>query len=252
MAIGDDALAAGMEIMTGQEPANTLDDEVNKTRDYVAQRTSAVTPVAKGGTGASTAAAARASLGVTAPNIPSRSSNVQTDLDYLGGELGNVYRKNEVDASFSARDGSIASAANAAGEANAKATEAKRGQLWNDTYNRAIGGNRRAVWVQDDGALGYAASTERYKKNIRPEDVSDEQVLMLSLVSYQWKVAITRSDRREMGLIAERLVEAGLGWVAFWNEDGTVEGLNYEMIGLVLLPAVQRLIARVARIEDAL
>ncbi|WP_228547613.1 hypothetical protein, partial [Filobacillus milosensis] len=34
----------------------------NKSRDYIAQRTNAVTPIAKGGTGATTAEGARANL----------------------------------------------------------------------------------------------------------------------------------------------------------------------------------------------
>lgn len=50
MAIGDAAVLAGMAILTGSEPANTIDTEINKTRDYIADRTSTVTPVAKGGT----------------------------------------------------------------------------------------------------------------------------------------------------------------------------------------------------------
>lgn len=56
-------------------------------------------------------------------------------------------------------------------------------------------------------------------------------------------------DRREMGLIAERVEDAGLGWAAFYDADGRVEGLNYEMIGIALLPVVQRLITRVAALE---
>lgn len=37
MAIGDDAVLAGMDIVTGSELANTIDTEINKTRDYIAQ-----------------------------------------------------------------------------------------------------------------------------------------------------------------------------------------------------------------------
>ena len=38
MAIGDDALAAGIPLMTGAELANTLDTEMNLTRDEIARR----------------------------------------------------------------------------------------------------------------------------------------------------------------------------------------------------------------------
>lgn len=68
MATGDDAIAAGMDVVSGATPANTLDTEVTKTRDYIAQRTGSTTPipVSRGGTGGATAAAARTNLGIPA------------------------------------------------------------------------------------------------------------------------------------------------------------------------------------------
>lgn len=281
MAIGDAALTAGFSPVRGNVPASTLDTEINRLADWTAERTDDITPIERGGTGATTSAGARNNIGAPARNDYAQPYAVAQIEAAGAGHLGMYYNvaagraairvrgvasdipiasAGEVEAA-SARAGDAQTAAgNAQGtansaqgtanDANTKATEAKQGRLWADTYGRSIGGTRRAVWVQDDGQLGYAASTERYKKAIRPEDVTDEQVLMLSLVSYQWKVAITRSDHREMGLIAERLDEAGLGWACFRNPDGTVEGINYDMIGLALLPVVQRLVMRVARLED--
>lgn len=281
MAIGDAALAAGFAPVQGNVPASTIDTEINRLADWTAERTDDITPVDKGGTGASTAAAARNALGVPARNSFNQPKALAQIEAAGAGDIGVYYnvaagravfrvqgvasdiavatpdnvldawnRAGSAQAAADSAQGTANGAQGTANDANTKATEAKQGRLWNDTYNRSIGGTRRAVWVQDDGQLGYAASTERYKKLIRPEDVTDEQILMLSLVSYQWKVAISRSDHREMGLIAERLDEAGLGWACFRNPDGTVEGINYDMIGLALLPAVQRLIARVSRLED--
>ena len=280
MAIGDDAAAAGMDLVPSTGKVKDGATEMNKTRDYIAKRTSAITPVAKGGTGASTSGGARANLGVPAKNSFDQPYAIAQIEAAGAGHIGVYYnvaagravfrvqgvasdiavatpdnvleawnRAGSAQAAADSAQGTANGAQGTANDANTKATEAKQGRLWNDTYNRSIGGTRRAVWVQDDGQLGYAASTERYKKHLRPEDVTDEQITMLTLVSYQWKVAITRDDHREMGLIAERLVEAGLGWACFFNADGTVEGINYEMIGLALLPAVQRLIGRVAALE---
>lgn len=85
MAIGDDAVAAGYPILTGSEPANTLDTEENRTRDFVAQVKAlvlAIWPVARGGTGSSTKAGARTNLGVT-----SGTANPS------GGDDGDVYFK---------------------------------------------------------------------------------------------------------------------------------------------------------------
>jgi hypothetical protein len=85
-----------MDVVPGSVAANTIDTEINKTRDYIATR---VTPVTHGGTGSTTASAARtalglasgatavASLGLTATLIPSGSGNVQADLTYLGNQV---------------------------------------------------------------------------------------------------------------------------------------------------------------------
>lgn len=169
--------------------------------------------------------------------VPSRTGpQVKQDLDYLGGRLEDTYNKGTIDTAFARRDVDI--------------KFVQDGNLTTNVYNRVISGNRRALVVQDNGIIGYAASTERHKKFIRPEDVSDESILMLSVVSFQWRAAVGADDRREMGLIAERLVEAGLGWACFYDSQGQPDGINYEMIGVALLPAVQRLIARVSRLED--
>lgn len=243
MAIGDDALAAGIALANGTEPASDIDTLLNRLADEVARRTKY--------TNGATAADARTALGISAANTPSSTTNVQQDLDFLSVQkltkTGAQY-----DADFADRDTRITAAQSRADEGNANGIAARQGNLYTDSYNRAISGTRRAVVIQDNGQLGYAASTERLKKYIRPEDVTDEQILMLTLVSYQWRAAVAVDDRREMGLIAERLVEAGLGWACFFDGEGTVEGINYEMLGVALLPAVQRLIAHVHRLDDDL
>jgi len=68
MAVGDDATAAGYPILTGSEQANTLDTEVNRTRDFVAQVKAlilATWPVNRGGTGSTSKSGARTNLGIT-------------------------------------------------------------------------------------------------------------------------------------------------------------------------------------------
>lgn len=70
MAIGDDAAAAGYLLVpdTGEDgKVKWGARELNRTRDYIAQVLAlipAIWPIAKGGTGASTAAAARTNLGL--------------------------------------------------------------------------------------------------------------------------------------------------------------------------------------------
>ena len=70
MAVGDDAVAAGFPIVpnTGEEGRVRYGArEINRTRDFVAQVKAlipSVWSIAKGGTGASTVAGARAALGL--------------------------------------------------------------------------------------------------------------------------------------------------------------------------------------------
>lgn len=226
MATGDAALAAGMEILTGTEPARTLDEEVNKTRDYIADRTSAVTPVAKGGTGATTPAAARAALGVPSTTDLAGKANtshthtreqvtgLRQDLDYLGNRA-------------------------------VMAEEAKNGVLNAGVYSRGTVGQWRGLAVQADGVLAHTASAARFKENITPLDVTDEQVHALELVEFDW----IGSGFHDVGMIADAVEDAGLSHFVFRDDDGQVLGIHYERVGLALLPVVQRLLARVAALE---
>lgn len=245
---GTDAALANMPLVPGTGLASDIEEYENQTRDFLANGPAywkpgvklppsrigdGKIPIANGGTNADTPAGARTNLGITAANTksgPTGASNVQADLDFLSANkasAGDVAAKaNQVDLDY-----------------------VQAGNMKPDVYNRSLTGTRRALWVQENGLIGYAASTERYKKYIRPHEVTDEQIAMLTLVSYQWRAAVAEDDRREVGLIAERLVDAGLEWVVFFNEEGTPEGINYEMIGVALLPALQRLLIRVAALE---
>ena len=92
MAIGDEASAAGYPLVpssgTGGEVALGA-QEINRTRDFVAEVKNTVDPVwgiAKGGTGATTAPAARINLGI--------SYGTAAASDAVGGAVnGNIYLK---------------------------------------------------------------------------------------------------------------------------------------------------------------
>lgn len=92
MAIGDDAAAAGFALVPDTGTAGEVRfgaQEINRTRDYVAQVKAlilSIWPIARGGTGASTASGARVNLGI--------SSGTADPSDAVGGAVdGNLYFK---------------------------------------------------------------------------------------------------------------------------------------------------------------
>ena len=65
MALGDDALAAGYELVNpNTDLVKDGADEITLTRDYVGQVKNEARPVSRGGTGATSAAEALRNLGV--------------------------------------------------------------------------------------------------------------------------------------------------------------------------------------------
>ena len=239
MAIGDAALAAGMQILTGTEPANTIDTEINRSRDYIAERTNAVTPVAKGGTGAQSAAEARANLGLgqlATQNNGSVVTNGSAGSNSLtarweGGKI--IFRVDATDVAWMSGDPSGAIGG------------IYEGGLSPNIYGRGTSGSWRTLAIQSNGILAHTASAARFKENVAPLDVTDEQVRALQLVEFDW----IESGFHDVGLIADAVEDAGLGEFVFHDEDGQVLGIHYERVALALLPVVQRLIGRVEALE---
>ncbi|ROP78334.1 endosialidase-like protein [Frigoribacterium sp. PhB107] len=122
-----------------------------------------------------------------------------------------------------------------------------------------ITGTRVAAWLQSsDGLLGTASSSERFKTNIRPAKLDPAAVLRLQVVYYQYIAELEQREEdpsyrvaTEVGVIAERLHEAGLWQFVIYEReaDGSLKvdddgdpvcfGVRYELLALALIPVAQ-------------
>lgn len=122
-----------------------------------------------------------------------------------------------------------------------------------------ITGTRVAAWLQSsDGLLGTASSSERFKTNIRAAKLDPAAVLKLQVVYYQYVAELEQREQdptyrvaTEVGVIAERLHEAGLWQFVIYERepDGSVKvdsdgdpvcfGVRYELLALALIPVAQ-------------
>jgi len=122
-----------------------------------------------------------------------------------------------------------------------------------------ITGTRVAAWLQSsDGLLGTASSSERFKTNIRAAKLDPAAVLKLQVVYYQYIAELEQREQdptyrvaTEVGVIAERLHEAGLWQFVIYEReaDGSVKvddagnpvcfGVRYELLALALIPVAQ-------------
>lgn len=197
MATGDDAAAGGMALVAGSVAANTIDTEITKSRDYIANGPthwkpgvtlpiaklgSGTVPIASGGTAATTAAGARTALGITASNIPSAGSNVQADIDFVSGKADN---------------------ANA--NANSRVSKAGDTMTGNLFLPNAFGASTGYVvmYWNGDGRVSKGVSSARYKDEIAPLDPATLGDIFPQLKTFIMKDDEGRTVRT--GYIAEDL-----------------------------------------------
>ncbi|KAF0387214.1 hypothetical protein GBO66_10245, partial [Pediococcus acidilactici] len=114
------------------------------------------------------------------------------------------------------------------------------------------------VHITSNGHLARSTSASKYKYNISNpeyEDVLGDRLLNVHLASWNDKNAIdsyahtlnTGEDTEKIsidkyhGLIAEQLRDAGLEMFVEYNEDGEIEGIQYDRAWIPLLAVVRRL-----------
>ncbi|NEA50461.1 tail fiber domain-containing protein [Streptomyces sp. SID10815] len=116
-------------------------------------------------------------------------------------------------------------------------------------------GTYYAVWVQGDGTFARNTSSRRFKQSIRDIDIAPEAVLALRPRVYDRRPKEDGGDylRDEFGLIAEEVAET-LPEIVTRDEEGQIDALRYDLLGVALLSVVQdqerRIAALEARVEE--
>lgn len=265
MAIGDgaDATAAGMEIPDGTEQLSDVDLLIRATRDYLANgptywMTGVSVSIAKGGTGATSAAGARTALGVaTAVDAVAAASATAADGVLLEGGTGgrinvgaptsanNAVTKSYCDGNASTfNGGTITNALTIESNFGVDGTGRIDGRFRNQYARDNVVTGWYNLGVASDGTIGQTASARRYKQHIENlEHTGDIDALRPR--RFEWR----SGKAPDIGLIAEEVADAGFSDLVTYNSEGTIMGVRHELLPVILLAEVQSLRARVAELE---
>ena len=82
------------------------------------------------------------------------------------------------------------------------------------------------------------SSSRKYKKNIETLSVDREKFMKLRPVDFVWNEKSASEGKKDKGLIAEEVAEIDQE-LAVFNEDGSIEGVDYHKINIMLLKVVQ-------------
>jgi hypothetical protein len=238
MANGDAAAAAGLAVVAGTMDLRNGYDEINATRDMVANDKT---------TG--TRRADQITTGVLnadrLPSIPESKVAASTRARGLSNNAGQLLW-----------DGAGLWSSNAnitMPTATISGTTNIGGPIFYP-WGRANGiSGGLGLYVRSDGVIGVSSSSRRFKKEIKAWTPDEQAILAMQVVEFRWKADHWQGSGPspvEVGLIAEDLHDLGLTWLVFYDDDGvTPRGIHYEKIALALIPLVQNLATRVSALE---
>jgi hypothetical protein len=104
-------------------------------------------------------------------------------------------------------------------------------------YVRAVYGNPVAgspVNIDSNGQLGVAASSKRFKTDIRSMDMASEAILALRPVTFRYKEGIDPNRTAQFGLVAEDVEKVSPDLVVH-DKDGKPYSVRYDAVNAMLL-----------------
>lgn len=119
--------------------------------------------------------------------------------------------------------------------------------------------NTSTATVKVTGNIQYTGtitdvSSERFKTDISPYE-TNYSILDIPLVNYRYDFSKIDPSRRDisdvlLGTIAERAVEVGAGDIVTYDDGGSPYGVDYTLIGLMLIPIVKELREEIQILKD--
>lgn len=211
--------------------------------------------IADGGTGASTAAAARTNLSV--PGLTT--TNTFTAQQTISGTAP-ILEFNETDiakswytvidsGNYSVRETSTAGA-NIRFNILAGGAVEIPGTIDSDGTYASTTASAANLVIQSTGLMQRSTSALKYKDDVQPIPASMiDAFLSLSGVTYKSKCEGDDASKRHIGMIADYAHAAGLTELVTYGETGDVESFQYDRCVALLLEALKALRDRVAALE---
>jgi len=103
------------------------------------------------------------------------------------------------------------------------------------SYNDAVGATNKALYIDDNGLIGFLSSSRRYKKQIKDMENID-WFYKLRPVNYLYKT--DKKGIKQYGLIAEEVEKVNKLFVSY-NKDGLVETVNYNQFISPMIKVIQ-------------
>jgi hypothetical protein len=249
MTDGDAAAAAGLPILSqaGTDDRRNGYAEINKTRDQLVQRVFpnsqlATVGITKGGTGQITAPLARTALGVPEDASGSAIKFTSPSFGRIAFEIPGL--------AF------LTTLANLNDVPDLSGYRAlSNGTFGVDIFvpgaSPATSGYSIA-YINGDGRLSRGASARRLKQDIQDWAPDKQALLAVKLVQFRVKAAVKELGDDapiDYGVIADDLLELGLDWLVYCDDDGKPLGVHYEKITLALIAVAQDHEDRLAKLE---
>jgi hypothetical protein len=127
------------------------------------------------------------------------------------------------------------------------------GQAINSPGSRNTAVSGQALYISSGGIIGYGASTRTVKKNIVDAVIDVNKVLGVRVRNFIYDPKKVDSDGTvQIGVIAEELQALGLDAFVTLKEDGSPAGVAYEKLALALIPVLQSQAATLTAFEARL